>query len=95
MIYTYTFTFSCSNLIISFLYFRFCECDTENGDTLTSSDLVTRHYENLPYPEVKDSKLIEEEDYYKRGENAPAYIYPTHTLPKLNHFLYQGEQNFQ
>ena len=56
---------------------------------------MTRQYENLPYPKVKEAQLLDEDDYYKRVEDVPYYMYPTHSLPKLNHFLYQGKQNFQ
>ena len=78
-----------------FLIIRFVESDAENGDTLTASDLVTRQYENLPYPQVKEADLLKEEDYYKRDNPTISSIFPTHILQKLNHFLYRGEQNFQ
>ena len=65
------------------------------GDTITSNDLVTRHYENLPYPQVKEEDLLKEEEYYKDEPTKPLTIYPTHLLEKLNHFLYQGKENFR
>ena len=83
------FYFSC------FLIIRFLEIKGANGDTLTAHDLVTRQYEKLPYPEVKEEELVHEEDYYKRVERAPLKIHPSHTLEKLNHFFYRGKQNFQ
>ena len=65
------------------------------GDTITSNDVVTRQYENLPYPEVKEEELIREETYYKDQNAKPLKIFPSHLLEKLNHFLYQGKENYR
>jgi len=39
--------------------------------------------------------LLHEADYYKKGDNAPLMLHPTHTLEKLNHFFYRGNQTFR
>ena len=67
----------------------------EDGATLTDQDLVTRQYEKLPYPEVKEEELLYEKNYYNTVEGVPLNIYASHILEKLNHFFYRGEQNFQ
>ena len=56
---------------------------------------MTRQYEHLPYPQVQEKTLLEEEDYYKRVKDVPRYMHLTHILEKLNHFLYRGEQDFR
>ena len=65
------------------------------GDTITSNDLVTRHYENLPYPEVTEEELLREEIYYKHGPEEPLVLFPSHLLEKRNQYLYQGNENFR
>ena len=68
-------------------------CD--NGDTITFNDLVTRHYENLPYPEVTEKELLREEVYYKHGAEKPLVLSPSHLLENRNQYLYQGNENFR
>ena len=65
------------------------------GDTITSNDLVTRHYENLPYPEVTEEELLREEVYYKDETEEPLVLFPSHLLEKRNQYLYQGNENFR
>ena len=55
---------------------------------------MTRQYEQLPYPQVKEEELIGEEDYYKRVEDLPSNIYPSHILHKLNHFYIEVNKTF-
>ena len=36
----------------------------DQGDTLSSNDLVTRQYENLPYPPFTEADMLREEIWY-------------------------------
>ena len=36
--------------------------ENDYGDSITSNNLVTRRYENLLYPEVKEADLLREEE---------------------------------
>ena len=65
------------------------------GDTSTMNDLVTRQYENLPYPEFSPLNISNEERHYNVGMDSPASIFPAHTLEKHNHYLHRGNQNFR
>ena len=67
----------------------------KNGDTLTGNDLVTRQYENLPYPEFSEKEMLEEEEYYKQDDQPLLATYATHTLEKNNHYLHRGDENFR
>jgi hypothetical protein len=68
---------------------------TDDGDTLTAHDFVTRQYENFPYPEVTEEELLYEEYYYKSLAGILFNIYAAHLLEKSNHFFHRGKQNFQ
>ena len=67
----------------------------EKGDTTTANDLVTKQYENLPYPEFSLLNMLNEERHYNGGMDSPAGIFSTHTLEKHNHYWHRGNQNFQ
>ena len=67
----------------------------EHGDTITSNDLVIKQYENLPYPEVNENELLNEKMYYKNEHEKPLQIYPSTLLEQMNHYLYQGKENFR
>ena len=69
--------------------------EVETGDTSTMNDLVTKQYENLPYPEFSPLNISNEERHYSVGMDDPASIFPTHTLEKHNHYLHRGNQNFR
>ena len=79
--------------------------EKEQYDTLTQSDIVRSQYSKLPYPAVKSHILAQEKAYYdyygKRvmafGENRtiPFSISFGITLEAINHFLYEGKNNFR
>ena len=80
----------------SFLYsIRLSQHWLDYGDTITANDLVTRQYENLPYPEVNENELLKEEEYYRKEHDNPLLVYPSHLLEKVNYYLYQGNENFR
>ena len=68
---------------------------SEFGDTTTPSDLVTKQYEALPYPEVKDIQILTEKNYYEKEHKKPFMIIPTTQLEHMNHYLYEGNENFR
>ena len=67
----------------------------ENGDTLAETDLVTKQYENLPYPLVTKNELLLEEEWYKNDKETLRITSKSNTLPKSNHYLHKGNENFQ
>ena len=69
--------------------------EMETGDTSTINDLVTKQYENLPYPEFSPLSISNEEKHYDAGMDAPVSINPSHTLEKHNHYLHGGNENFR
>jgi hypothetical protein len=74
---------------------RYLEDETQIGDTLTTTDAVIKQYERLPYPNVNEHKLLFEVEFYKKYQHIPLVLYESHTLEKLNHYLYRGNQNFR
>jgi hypothetical protein len=66
-----------------------------NGDTLAENDLVKKQYETLPYPPVTKNKLLREEEWYKKDKEGPFPTAKSITLPKSNHYLHKGNENFQ
>ena len=64
------------------------------GDTLSSSDLVSRQYENLPYPPFTKADMLREEIWYKH-ETSTNVSFSSIRLEKVNHFLHKGEENFR
>ena len=67
----------------------------ENGDTLAENDLVTKQYEKLPYPPVTKNELLREEEWYKKDKETLIITAKISTLPKSNHYLHKGNENFQ
>ena len=67
----------------------------ENGDTSTFNDLVTKQYENLPYPGFSRLEISKEEKHYKKNIETPFAISFAHTLEKHNHYLHRGDESFQ
>ena len=66
------------------------------SDTLSTSDAVTRQYLSLPYPSVSEEQLQEEQNHYMGPDrNMPHVTYTTLSLEYLNHFLYQGTNDFK
>ena len=68
--------------------------ESQYGDTVSKTDLVIRHYEQLPYPQFSEEEIKREEDWYK-FETAPLWSYPSTRLEKINHFLRKGNENFK
>ena len=67
----------------------------QNGDTLAIDDLISRQYENLPYPEISPMEISNEKKHYEENTETPYSIAPAHTLEKHNHYLHRGNENFQ
>ena len=84
--------FICLFYVFSLSHFKY---ELDNGDTVTSNDLVTKQYENLPYPEVSEMELINEERHYKDNKINPIEVFPSHTLEVNNHYLHRGKENFR
>ena len=70
--------------------------ETRSSDTLTQDDIVRNQYSYLPYPAVSKRNLAGELQHYKNKRNATLYnIIPAFTLESLNHYLYQGRNDFK
>ena len=77
----------------------------ETFDTLTQSDVVRNQYSNLPYPAVTIEDLNAEKSYYDdmrwpvnaygKLRNKPFRVTPGVTLEAINHFLFNGRNNFR
>ena len=66
------------------------------SDTLSQTDAVTKQYLSLPYPSVSEEQLQEEQTHYTGpNRNIPHVTYTTLSLEYLNHFLYQGRNDFK
>ena len=69
---------------------------TTYSDTLSQTDAVTKQYLSLPYPSVSEQQLQEEQNHYMGpNRNMPHVTYTTLSLEYLNHFLYQGRNDFK
>ena len=69
---------------------------TAYSDTLSQTDAVTKQYLSLPYPSVSEQQLQEEQNHYMGpNRNMPHVTYTTLSLEYLNHFLYQGRNDFK
>ena len=62
---------------------------------MNSNDVVIKQYESLPYPEFSESNILSEEEYYKTDVQNPKIFIPSHSLEKINHYFYAGDQNFR
>ena len=68
----------------------------KNGDTTTQDDTVQNQYLSLPYPAVTIEELIKENKYYSSGKkDMPYESYPVLDLEYINHFLYNGGNDFR
>ena len=66
------------------------------SDTLSTSDAVTRQYLSLPYPSVSEELLQAEKNHYQGpNRNDPHTTYTSLSLEYLNHFLYEGKNDFR
>ena len=69
---------------------------TTYSDTLSQTDAVTKQYLSLPYPSVSEEQLQAEQNHYMGpNRNMPHVTYTTLSLEYLNHFLYQGRNDFK
>ena len=76
-------------------YWSLSNNEIDNCDISTVNDLVSNHYEKLPYPEFSHSKIVEETKYYDSDIGVPFAISPSHTLEKHNHYLHGGNERFR
>ena len=56
-------------------------------------DPVKKHYQLLPYPPVEESKLNDEERFYKESNHTKTFL-PQHALENINHYLHRGKETF-
>ena len=64
-------------------------------DTLTQDDIVRSQYLTLPYPAVSYQELEEERQHYiGKKKDTPFKTHFTFSLDSLNHYLYNGENQF-
>ena len=83
------------NMVYVTCFYRLSTAVLEFGDTLTPNDLVTKQYEALPYPNVNDMQILAEKAYYEKEHKWPYGICPQTQLDHMNHYLYQGNENFR
>ena len=57
--------------------------------------MVTKQYENLPYPPFSEEELREEQHWYKDDHETLKVAHESHTLEKTNHYLHKGNENFR
>ena len=67
----------------------------QNVDTSAINALVVRQYETLPYPEVSNMHISNEQKHYKEDPETPYGIVHAHTLEKHNHYLHRGNEHFR
>ena len=69
---------------------------TINGDTNSQDDIVRSQYSTLPYPAVNENDLRKEKSYYTnyRLRSRPYAIYRQIALENINHYLYNGTNEF-
>ena len=66
------------------------------GDTLTQQDIVTRQYTSLPYPDISQKEIMATKYHYNSEFAYLPYMRPpSENLESLNHFLYQGGNDFK
>ena len=65
------------------------------GDTIGQDDVVQSQYALLPYPPVREDDLFDEQIYYDGyAGNIPYTIHSSIALVSINHFLYNGGNDF-
>ena len=69
----------------------------ENQDTISHDDIVVHQYSSLPYPPVNEHQLEVEKSHYmsNHSEKYPFSMYHSITLENINHFLFNGNNNFR
>ena len=69
--------------------------ESEKYDAILEDDIVRRQYKLLPCPPVPEKYLIREEQHYSaNNKKIFSHFYPLH-LESLNHYLYNGRNNFR
>ena len=66
-----------------------------DGDTLTSNDLVVKQYRSLPYPRISEEYILKEERHYRLDKNTVKITVPSQMLEKINHYLNRGNEDFR
>ena len=66
------------------------------SDSVSTNDLVKKQYSILPYPTVGYDTIRREHMYYlSDNSNYPISSHYSLKLEYLNHYLYQGQNNFE
>ena len=66
------------------------------GDTITQEDIVKKQYTLLPYPEISQKEMIGTRNHYNSEfAHLPYMSIVAQNLESLNHFLFQGKDNFK
>ena len=69
--------------------------ESSHGDTIGQDDLVQSQYALLPYPPVREDDLFDEQLYYDGDSgNIPYTIHSSMALESINHFLFNGSNDF-
>ena len=64
-------------------------------DVISDDDVVRNQYKSLPYPYVSEEELLREEAYYQRKTSDPYVIMYSWNLENLNHYLFDGKNDFK
>ena len=64
-------------------------------DVLSDDDVVRNQYKFLPYPSVSEKELLLEEAYYQWNMSQPYVKYNSWNLESLNHYLFNGKNDFK
>ena len=69
----------------------------ENHDTISHDDVVKKQYSSLPYPPVNEYQIELEKIHYMSNysKQYPFDMYAPITLENINHFLFNGNNNFR
>ena len=70
---------------------------SENGDTITPSDIVRNQYELLPYPKVPKERIELLKKHYddKDKRNDLFARVPGNDLETINYYLFKGRNTFR
>ena len=56
---------------------------------------MTKQYESLPYPEVKEDALLWEKNHYSAEGKKPLLVFSSIMLEQMNHYLFEGNEDFR
>ena len=66
------------------------------SDTTNHVDMVKQQYSLLPYPPVTDRQILSMKLHYgRRKTQLPFFSSPVLSLDTINHFLFDGSNDFQ